>query len=174
VFGFIIAYLGRPRRIIAHEDPTRREIYGRTRCNLPTETGRHSQINSAERRHESPSSPPTRVHPRVHVHARTPSESASPRTSSRRKTPPRPGRGRASFSLFFSTARSIFMTRRVERETSLRSTFPIINGGNGEMRADRLPARLVSKFVRGCEALSRPANRFLFGDFLARVTRLDF
>lgn len=53
VFGFIIAYLGRPRRIIAHEDPTRREIYGRTRCNSPTETGRHSQINSGKRRHES-------------------------------------------------------------------------------------------------------------------------
>lgn len=57
VFGFIIAYLGRPRRIIAHEDPTRREIYGRTRCNSPTETGRHSQINSGKRRHESGSPP---------------------------------------------------------------------------------------------------------------------
>lgn len=57
VFGFIIAYVGRPRRIIAHEDPTRRKIYGPTRCNSPTETGRHSQINFAKRRHESGSPP---------------------------------------------------------------------------------------------------------------------
>lgn len=68
VFGFIIAYLGRPRRIIAHEDPTRREIYGRTRCNSPTETGRHSQINSGKRRHESGLSSfeqRTRAHTRI-------------------------------------------------------------------------------------------------------------
>ena len=45
VFGFIIAYLGRPRRIIAHEDSTRTKIYGWPRCNSPTETDRRSQIN---------------------------------------------------------------------------------------------------------------------------------
>lgn len=72
VFGFIIAYLGRPRRIIAHEDPMRREIYGRTRCNSPTETGRHSQINSGKRRHESGTFHAraytyTRMHARTHI-----------------------------------------------------------------------------------------------------------
>lgn len=90
VFGFIIAYLGRPRRIIAHEDPTRREIYGRTRCNSPTETGRHFQINSGKRRHESGSrllsgTTHTRKHirTRVYVHvvrvkARDPANCAAP------------------------------------------------------------------------------------------------
>lgn len=73
VFGFIIAYLGRPRRIIAHEDPTRRKIYGRTRCNSPTETGRHSQINFGKRRHESGSPPAytckyTRRYTRSHMY----------------------------------------------------------------------------------------------------------
>lgn len=69
VFGFIIAYLGRPRRIIAHEDPTRREIYGRARCNSPTETGRHSQINSGKRRHEL-GSPPARTHANADAYER--------------------------------------------------------------------------------------------------------
>lgn len=69
VFGFIIAYLGRPRRIIAHEDPTRRKIYGRTRCNSPTETGRHSQINFGKRRYESGSPLAyTRKYARTHMY----------------------------------------------------------------------------------------------------------
>jgi len=143
VFGFIIAYLGRPRRIIAHEDPTRREIYGRTRCNSPTETGRHSQINSAERRHESPSSPPRYANTRTRActytrahrtRAGAPSKSASPRTSSRRKTPPKATRqGLFLFFSLFPTARSIFMRRGAggQRKTSSRSTLATINRGRG-------------------------------------------
>lgn len=89
VFGFIIAYLGRPRRIIAHEDPTRRKIYGRTRCNSPTETGRHSQINFGKRRYESGSPLAyTRKYARTHMYIdiSVRNKSAIPRTRSCCKT----------------------------------------------------------------------------------------
>jgi len=133
VFGFIIAYLGRPRRIIAHEDSTRCEIYGRTRCNSPTETGRHSQINS-ERRHESPSSPPTRVPARARTRAHTGARArrVNPRARELRRVVKLRDQPGSCLSLFLSFEIDFHDARRGrgildEGKMSSRSTrFPII------------------------------------------------